>query len=164
MAAGLRAIPRYEAAPSRAVAARPAPLPHRPHRVPWSHVRTFFPTTSTSSLGWTWLGAASESEKLREPNIQGAANLDTHGSRSCPLPRRRPARRRCTRTHDWPHQSNPKSIASGIGMLLVGGGIAGSARVSPVTLPSQADCFGDRAVASMSLRVVASRARAGVGI
>ena len=61
-------------------------------------------------------------------------------------------------------KATPRVLPLAIGMLLVGGGIAGSARVSPVTLPSQADCFGDRAVASMSLRVVASRARAGVGI
>ena len=61
-------------------------------------------------------------------------------------------------------KATPRVLPLAIGMLLVGGGIAGSARVSPVTLPSQAVCFGDRAVASMSLRVVASRARAGVGI
>ena len=61
-------------------------------------------------------------------------------------------------------KATPRVLPLAIGMLLVGGGIAGSARVSPVTLPSQAVCFGDRAVASMSLRVVASRVRAGVGI
>jgi len=60
-------------------------------------------------------------------------------------------------------KATPRVLPLAIGMLLVGRGITRSARVSPMTLPSQALCFGDRAVASMSLNVVASCARAGVG-
>ena len=61
-------------------------------------------------------------------------------------------------------KATPGVLPLAIGMLLVGGGITRSARVSPMTLPSQALCFGDRAVASVSLHVVASCAGAGVGI
>jgi len=112
VAAGLRAIPRYEAAPSRAVAARPA-----------------------------LMGPGLARCRVAGPLGDGALARMTGLIKA-----------------------TPRVLPLAIGMLLVGGGIAGSARVSPVTLPSQADCFGDRAVASMSLRVVASRARAGVGI
>jgi len=61
-------------------------------------------------------------------------------------------------------KATPRVLPLAIRMLLVGGGITGSARVSPMTLPSQALRFGDRAVALVSLHVVASSAGAGVGI
>ena len=53
------------------------------------------------------------------PSIDGKATTallrdpGTHGSRSCQQLLHRSSRRRCTHKHDWPHQSNPRSIASG---------------------------------------------------
>jgi len=61
-------------------------------------------------------------------------------------------------------KATPGILPLALGMLLVGRGIAGSARVCPGACPSMAGRFGDCAVALVSLHVVASCAAAGVGL
>ena len=61
-------------------------------------------------------------------------------------------------------KATPGILPLALGMLLVGRGIAGSARVCPGASPSMAGRFGDCAVALVSLHVVASCAAAGVGL
>jgi len=60
-------------------------------------------------------------------------------------------------------KATPRVLPLALGMLLVGRGITGAARVRPGASPSMAGRFGDCAVALVSLHVVASCAGAGVG-
>ena len=60
-------------------------------------------------------------------------------------------------------KATPGVLPLAIGMLLVGRGITGSARVRPGASPSMASRFGDCAVALVGLHVVASRAGTSVG-